>query len=304
MNNKKLSLFILSIALIVFPGNESTAQRKSRSDEFSEFNTIEANDCFNIILRSADEYAVDWTVSEDVSDYVEVYVVGKVLHLSFEKKSLPKEIKKKYKGKNAPKMVLDAIVYAPAISRIVLSDKATLKSEDEELHTEDFSISLSGASVLENIKVISKTVTLEQTKASKAEMDIISESLVATTSNSSSLKLNFDSGTLTLTSNGSSKIFAKGSSTATATNSKNSSSITLSGETDNIDIQSIGTSKQDISGFAARKVYTKLSGLSEVIVNPSDILSVDLKGAKLYFMNDPVIEIVKVENGTLKHYEK
>lgn len=304
MFNKYLTKITLCVVLTVISAIAASAQTISKSEAFSEFNSIEANESFSIVLKDSAEYIVDWKVNKDLADFVEVFVAGKVLHLSYNRKALPKELKKQYRGKEAPAQVFDVIVYAPKVSKIALSDKVTMKYSGKGISNDEFTLNLTGSSRLDNFNLASKKVNINLSKSSSASLVLKSDDIIASTSNSSALTMEFDAQTITFTSNGSSKIDAKGAANGLSSNSQTTSSINLKGRAERLDVQSTGFSKQDLSELEAKKVYTHINGSSDVIVNPIEVLSVEIKGAKLRFMNDPIIEIVSINNGSLLHYEK
>lgn len=304
MNFKYLNAVILIIALASFSNTVSFGQTVSKSEEFTEFHTIEANESFNLLYKEGPDYLVSWKVDKALSDYVEIYVSKKVLNINFNKKALTKEIKQAYKGKNAPKPVFDVVIQAPSLDRISLTDKVVFKAGGQTLSSQDFSLSLSGEAKVENLKISANTVNIEVAKSSNASLKIQADDITATASNSSELDLSYKTGTLTLTGNGSSKINCEGSASGASVNTQGSASVTLSGSADRLDVQSNAFSKQNLSGFSAKKAYTKAFGSSDVIVNASEVLSVEIKGAKMQFLNDPLIEIVSINNGSLLRYSK
>ena len=304
MKNKYYALVISTIILAMVSSSGLFGQTVSKSEDFTEFHTIEANESFNIVFKERPDYLVTWKTDKALSDYVEIYVAKKVLHINFNKKALSKELKKTYRGNNAPKPVFDVVIEAPTISRISLSDKVVLKTEGNTLSAEDFSLVLSGNARVENFKLSAKTVDLELSKNAEASLKIQADDIKVNASNSAILNLSHKTGALTLTGSGSSKINSEGSASGASVNSQGMASVSLSGSGERIDIQSSGFSKQNLSEFSVKKAYTNLSGSSEVIVNPSEVLSVEIKGAKLFFLNDPFIEIVGIDNGSLLHYSK
>lgn len=304
MKNKYFALVILTITLIMVSGLSLFGQTVSKSEDFTEFHTIEANEAFNIVFKEGPDYFVTWKTDKALADYVEIYVAKKVLNINFNKKALPQEFKKAYRGKNAPKPVFDVVVQAPSVSRISLTDKVVFKTDGNALPAEDFTLAISGNAKVENLKLAARTVNLELSKNAEASVKIQADDIKATASNSSVLNLSHKTGALTLTGNGSSKINSEGEAAGASVNSQGTASVSLSGSGERIDIQSSGFSKQNLSEFSVKKAYTNLSGSSEVIVNPSEVLSVEIKGAKLFFLNDPFIEIVGITNGSLLHYSK
>ena len=304
MTNRYFKIFILTFSIVLLKDFAANSQTITKSEEFSKFNSIKANESFNILLRDSTDYVVKWTVNKNLSDYVEVYVTGKVLHIEYNKKALSKELKNQYKGKYAPKQTFDITIYAPTVSEISLTDKVIMRYYGKGIATENFILNLTGNSRLDFINVISESANINLSKGSSATLKLKSEDIVASTSNSSSLIMDQIADKMTVTSNGSSRIEADGTMEEVNTNSQGSSNIVLKGNTKKIDIQSTGFSKQDLSELEAKKAHTHINGSSNVIVNASEVLSVEIRNAKLHFMNDSVIEVVSINNGTLLHYDK
>jgi len=98
------------IGMIAFAALALLAPQSLRAQSFSpkltdkqipvsEFNSLNVSDDFEVTLARG-AYGVRLTVDEELAPYVEVYVKAKTLYLSYDEKSVPKELRKLYKGRN------------------------------------------------------------------------------------------------------------------------------------------------------------------------------------------------------------
>lgn len=296
MNYRTLSAVICGMALASFALTAS-AQDAPKSESFFSFNSISAGDNFAITLKKAASVKAEWNVDKEVEQFVSVHSNGKTLSLEFDRKSLPKELKAKYKGNEEP--MFQVTIYAPEIKGITLAGHASLDAAGQEFTTDDFTLSMTENSTLCNLKVSATNATVDLAKNAKASLELSGETAKVTATNASVLNLTQKVANLNLTSNYSSKITADGESSLIVTNSNNSSLLTLSGKTENLNVNGQGSSRQECLELAARLGETHISGSCNVRLNVEAILKIEMKNARLYFTGEPSIEIVKVESGTI-----
>ena len=130
--NKMLVLAIASITLLLAaPAARAqyTSQLEEKTIPVGEFSGIEVAGDFEVTLSDGPCVA-KVTVDKMLSPYVQVYVRGKVLHITYDSKAVPKDVRQLYKGRNAPKPVFRASVSMPELSSLFLGGNAILNCGD------------------------------------------------------------------------------------------------------------------------------------------------------------------------------
>jgi len=126
-----------------------TAQLSEKEIPVTEFDSIHVSDDFEVTL-SRGAYGVRMTVDKELLPYVEVYVKAKTLYVSYDERSVPKELKKLYKGKNGLTPVFRIVAYTPEIKSVTLEDNATFIGI-EEFMSSQFELSATGKTQVRNL---------------------------------------------------------------------------------------------------------------------------------------------------------
>ena len=102
------------------------AQTESQHLEFEGFDAVVIEDEFDVTFRESRNYMVDYTVDAALENnrLVEIYARGNTLYISLNRKGMSSDLKKQYRGRNAGKAVLKAVIYAPSISSLTVRGKA------------------------------------------------------------------------------------------------------------------------------------------------------------------------------------
>jgi len=297
MNMKKLIMGTLVLAPLILFG-----QRRDIERDFSAFDVVIASGNFNVTMNHDESYGVKLTVDDALQDYVQCYVRGNTLYLALSEKSIPKEVRKLYRGKNAPDPVLNAIVYLPALSALTLSDEATFTALDP-IESDRFDVTLSGNAVARNLVVDAATVTIVCDKKSNLDLDVICDELDLKASGNAKVNLDFDTKKLIADNAGSASLILNGDADDVEIIAGNSSALTLGGAGFSLIVNGSGaSSKVDASKFHVLAASIVASGTS-VNVSADDELELDLsKGATVLYAGEPQVKIVRIENSSvLRH---
>jgi len=295
-----------------------SAQLSDKDIPVSEFNSLNVADDFEVtVTRGA--YGVRLTVDKDLSPYVEVYVKSKTLNLIFNEKSVPKELKKIYKGKNALKPIFRAVVYVPELQSVSLSDNATLTAL-EEFTASQFELNATGKSQVTSLSVSASSAKVNLKKNATAALILKTDRGVeAGVDNSANLKMSFTGKELALNAEGSSVVVVDGPCQSLNLFTSGSSQVTVSSETEKVNLTTEGSSKLVLSGKAremtvkgsrnstvdafnlpVETVDADLSNSSSVTVNVSKYVEVNLVGgSSLYYNGSPEFKIEKIVKSTL-----
>ena len=318
MNMLKLfSAAVLLTAFSFFAG----AQTRERVHEVSAFTSIDVRNAFEVTVAKG-AYGVKLTVDTVLSDYVNVYVKGSTLYLSYDEKAVPKEVKKMFRGRNAPKPVLRAVIYSPVLEGIYMEDEATLTGADT-FEGANFSMELAGKANVKSLSLHTSSAKILLKKNADAVVTIDSESEInATTENGSHLRLDSRSRDLNLNASGSSQINNSSDVvSAFMVNSDGTSQVSAGVNAAKVYVSSTGSSKVTVTGTAsglivkgARSCNIDAMGLpvadaeaelssGTFLVSPEHALTVDLTGgATVYYNGNPEIRVVRILKSTLAPY--
>ena len=298
-----------------------SAQLSDKEIPVSEFNSINVANDFEVTL-SRGAYGVRLTVDKELAPYVEVYVKAKTLYLSFNEKSVPKEVKKLYKGKGGLTPVFRVVAYSPEIRSITLSDNATFIGI-EEFTAPEFELNAAGKSQVKNLSVSTSSAKIALRKNAQAVVQLRTDRGVeASTENSSNLKLSFTGNELALNTDGSSVVVVDGPCQMVNVFSSGSSQVTLTSDTSKVDLTTEGSSKLVLSGKAdvmtvkgsrsssvdaysmpVRDLDVNLSGSSSVTSSVSALVNATLVGgSSLYYSGTPEFKLGKIVKSTLAPY--
>ena len=319
MNRIKLLAFSAALIIAV----TSSAQTKEITHDFSRFNSVAVSDDFQITLVRSNSYSATIYVDNPLSEYVETYVRGKVLHINFNEKAVPKETKKLYKGRSALTASFRATIYVPDLESIELTDGASLVSSDE-FDASRLSINLTDKASIKSLNVRCNSADINLKKNSNAILKIQADNKIsAATEGSSLLKVSGTAADFTADSAGSSTLTSEVMATATLTlSSAGSSNLKVTSDTDRAFIVASRSSKLFLTGSATSGTFkgsnvstidaksfqiveadVNLSGSSKANINATDILGVTLSdGAALYFVGTPQFRVTKIIRSTLAPY--
>ena len=298
-----------------------SAQLSDKEIPVSEFNALNVTDDFEVTLARG-AYGVRLTVDKELAPYVEVYVKAKTLYITYDEKSVPKEIKKIYKGKNGLTPVFRVVAYTPEIQSITLSDNAVFIGV-EEFTASQFELSATGKSQVKNLSVSAASAKIALKKGAVAVITAKTDRGVeVSTEGSSNLKLTSSGNEMIVNSEGSSVVVANGPSSSlnvfTAGSSQvsvttdtgdvsltmeGSSKVTLSGHAGNLSVKGSRSSSADAYSMPFKEVVADLSGSSNVTVTVSDKVDATLVGGSaLYYNGTPEFKIQKIVKSTLAPY--
>ena len=324
--NKLFIAAIASVALVLAASPAAKAQFTSQLEEktipVGDFSGIEVADDFEVTLTGGPCVA-KVTVDKMLSPYIQVYVRGKVLHIEYDSKAVPKDVRQLYKGRNAPKPVFRANVSLPELTFVSLGGNATLTCGDVIESKLSAEIEVQGKAQLKNLSIRANSVDVELAKNAQAALSIeaVNKAELKTEGNSN-LKATVNAHDIVCASKGSSEIAvtatgenatvsAEGSSkssvaftgTKAVVTMSGSASVNLSGKGDVLSIHGEKSSSLDAAAFDAKEADVNLNGSVKSNITVSDVLDATLTGGStLYYTGTPVFKIGKVMKSTLAPY--
>lgn len=281
----------------------AAAQTTTKSEDLVAFDSIEISNDFEVTFHQADFYRVDWTYDTILNDVVGVSVSGKTLHISLNKKGMSSELKKTYRGRNAPKPILKATVYAPSFSNLTLSENAVFNAADNRIETDVFQLSVTDKAQVSRLSVGADRAVITMDKDGKAALTLAAGQIDIRTARSSALDLKQTSGTLNISAANTSVVTVSGDTEAMATTTQNSSKVTVSGTASTLRHDGKGSSEVDVLNAPVQSAEVTMANSGKLYLSVSDTLRVDLKGgSSVYFSGEPQISVVNIVSSTLTRY--
>ena len=315
--SKLLCLAVLASAF-AFP---SRAQFVNHLEETTlpvgEFTMVSANGDFEVTL-SKGSYGVRLTTDKNLTPYVQVYVRSNTLYLTYDEKSVPKDIKKLYKGKNASQPVFRAVVSMPQLNGINLDDNVILSST-EAFYGSDVVITLTDKAQVRNLNVQGNSITVDMKKNTQAALTLTADKkMEVTTDDKAILKLAEKAREITLNAKGSSDNALSGEgeilnlnlSEKTTSNvnhrTKNavlnvggSSKLILNGSGEYLEVKGGKNAEVEAVAFPVKTMKAELDGGKVNVAVEKELNVTLLGGSSLFFTGSPTLIVNKIVKSTL-----
>ncbi len=320
--NKVLWLTVGIVCLFVLPAQaQVTAGQEEKSIPVGEFSSISVSDDFEVSLVKG-KHGVKITSEKELIPYIQVYVRSKSLFITYDEKSVPKDIRKLFRGRGSSDPVFRAVVSMPEIGGISLSNNATLSSI-EDFSGGTFDLNLADKAQVKTLTVRVNSANLNLKKNAQVSMNVeVANRLEINTEGNASIKLSGKAQEFSVNAAGSSELTVSAdckSSTITTSGSADMSlsqktekmvltvggfsKLNLSGEADSIQIRGERSASVDANAFSVKKAEANLSGSAKVNISISESLDATLVGgSSLYYTGTPSIRIGKVIKSTLAPY--
>ena len=315
--SKLLCLAVLASAF-AFP---SRAQFVNHLEETTlpvgEFTMVSANGDFEVTL-SKGSYGVRLTTDKNLTPYVQVYVRSNTLYLTYDEKSVPKDIKKLYKGKNASQPVFRAVVSMPQLNGIELDDNVILSSA-EAFYGSDIVISLTDKAQVRNLTVQGNSITVNMKKNAQAALTLTADKkMEVTTDDKAILKLAEKAREITLNAKGNSDNALSGEGEILNLNLSEKATGNVSHRTKNAVLNVGGSSKLILTGtgeylevkggknaeveavaFPVKTMKAELDGGKVNVAVEKEMNVTLLGGSSLFFTGSPTLIVNKIVKSTL-----
>ena len=315
--SKLLCLAVLASAF-AFP---SRAQFVNHLEETTlpvgEFTMVSANGDFEVTL-SKGSYGVRLTTDKNLTPYVQVYVRSNTLYLTYDEKSVPKDIKKLYKGKNASQPVFRAVVSMPQLNGINLDDNVILSSA-EAFYGSDVVITLTDKAQVRNLNVQGNSITVDMKKNTQAALTLTADKkMEVTTDDKAILKLAEKAREITLNAKGNSDNALSGEGEILNLNLSEKTTSNVSHRTKNAVLNVGGSSKLILNGsgeylevkggknaeveavaFPVKTMKAELDGGKVNVAVEKELNVTLLGGSSLFFTGSPTLIVNKIVKSTL-----
>ncbi len=318
MLQKLLCLLLGVLVGTALPAFAQATQLEEKTYPVSAFSSISVSNDFEVTLIKGN-YSAKITTDRELAPYIQVYVRSKTLYITYDEKSVPKDVKKQYKGRGAPKAVFRTVIYMPEVNGISLSDNVTLMSADE-FSASNFELTLADKSQVKNLSLRASSAAIYMKKNAQASMTMrVDNRLEINTENNANLRLTAtsvdlvlhsedasevaltgESRTATLGVSGSAKVMVTQKTDRAVLQGGGSAELTLTGSADTMLLNSEKNPKLDATNFSVRKLEANMNGKGECKISVSEQLSATLEnGSALYYNGSPQIQIGKIIKATL-----
>lgn len=290
---------IIALSIVTLGASaQGSSQLQEKTYPVGEFRTLNVSGDFEVTLSRGD-YSAKVTVDKILADYVEVYVRTGVLHISYNEKEVPKDIKKDLKGKKAADLVFRAVVYAPQLEGIELEDNVVLTGVND-FSARDFSLKLEDKAQVKNLSVTASSALVTLNDKSQATLLLnVTNDMELDVDGSSVLRANVDSRKLTVKAGGSAKATVDATVQTLALDAGGRSELNFSGKADSLTAKGDRNMKVDARALPVPQVEARMTG-GELSVKVDKTLDVDLSGgAELYYDGAPEMKIRRILKSTL-----
>ena len=315
--SKLLCLAVLASAF-AFPSRAQFVNHLEESTlPVGEFTMVSASGDFEVTL-SKGSYGVRLTTDKNLTPYVQVYVRSNTLYLTYDEKSVPKDIKKLYKGKNASQPVFRAVVSMPQLNGIELDDNVILSSA-EAFYGSDIVISLTDKAQVRNLTVQGNSITVNMKKNAQAALTLTADKkMEVTTDDKAILKLAEKAREITLNAKGSSDNALSGEGEILNLNLSEKTTSNVSHRTKNAVLNVGGSSKLVLTGtgeylevkggknaeveavaFPVKTMKAELDGGKVNVAVEKELNVTLLGGSLLFFTGSPTLIVNKIVKSTL-----
>ena len=314
-----ITLSICAVAQELYP----TQPQGIKDCETGDFTALSATGNFEITLEEG-PCAVRLQADDALLPYIVVSVKDSVLFIEYDEKAVPKEVKKIYRGRNAPIPFMKASVSSPFLNGITASQNAVI-SGNGTLVADSIEITLTDKARVKDLKVEANYALLRLNKNCQATMNVDSASQLELSLDGSSLLklqyktrnllmyqvgnasciLNGDCSTATFSIGGSAQCRSAHKGNVMVLEAGGTADIKLTGEMGDLTLKADRMAKMDCLEMKTMRVKANLTGWTHAYVNAQEFLSVDLSGSSaLYYTGIPAIQVGKIVKSTFAPYEE
>jgi len=276
-------LFLLSITMLA--GLMLSAQVETKNFNVSGFTGIDAGGVFNIELTKSDRPSVVIETEAEIMRHIKVTVSRDILNLELDTDDLPRGLRR-----DMPKVLVKIGMSELKYLDLSGASKLTCLSS---FSTDNFRADMSGASKVVDLKIDSRTFSLDVSGAANMSISgTVSGMAKYDLSGAANLDIKQDAGDLSMEGSGASKIkYNGGVNNRVNISFSGASSITMSGKGANrMDVDFSGASKLNALDFPVKDMKIELTGVSKADVNVSNTLNTDISNmSKLNYKGDPKV---------------
>ena len=260
---------------------------------------VSANGDFEVTL-SKGSYGVRLTTDKNLTPYVQVYVRSNTLYLTYDEKSVPKDIKKLYKGKNASQPVFRAVVSMPQLNGIELDDNVILSSA-EAFYGSDIVISLTDKAQAQAALTLTADKKIEATTDDKAILKLAEKAreITLNAKGSSDNALSGEGEILNLNLSEKTTSNVNQRTKNAVLNVGGSSKLILNGAGEYLEVKGGKNAEVEAVAFPVKTMKAELDGGKVNVAVEKELNMTLLGGSSLFFTGSPTLIVNKIVKSTL-----
>ncbi len=296
----------------------ASAEVLERVQDYASLNAVNIMyGSFDVSFVKAEKYSIRIVTDAVLADYVTSTLREGTVYISYDSKSLPKEVKKLYKGRGL-NPVMNITIYGPQLQELSLGDKCRFSSE-EMIQTDRFNLTLADNASVGILKMRAENVGVVLKKKSSATLTLdVPGSLTISTEGSADARINGTFGAVTSATAGSSTVVIDGSVDDLELRSEGSSQVTVGSRIKSANVEMANSSKVVLTGTATELVINGKNNAATDIRNlaidevtltlnsatvhtgAKKTLNLELTGgASVFYDGEPRFNIVKIVKSTL-----
>jgi hypothetical protein len=295
---KKLILAVMTALL--FGASAFAQPLLVQEKNYEKFDKISVEDNFVLRFIKAGTYAVTLKTDERIAAHVQAYVKNSTLYLVLDEKGFSSDLKKELRKKGAAAPVLEADIYMPSVSAVVLKGKSVLASCDR-FETETFTMTVTDNALVSYVDIACSTGEINVSKnAQVTGTAAVTSKMYLNISNSAQASFTQNGGNAFVSQSNSAYIDYKANLNMIEIEATGGSESHISGTSSHLKVTGAGLSRVDAELLESKDGDVFLNGSTKCHVNVTDHLKVNLTGGSmLTFKRNPSFEIDRIVNSTL-----
>lgn len=295
---KRFLLTVLAAACLSAASLYAQEKSVTRTLDAVDFNAIDISSSFKVEIVESSEQSVVLTYSEELEPYVVAKVVNGKLQLYLDTKNMTKKTWLGIKNKMGANM-LEARITTDRMESLEVSGAAEV-SVDGKFNEGHFELDLSGASKVEGLEVTGNSLDLEVSGVAKLIMPYahFNESNLDA-SGAASVALDGDLGDVDADFSGTSNVTMTGNYSVFDVDLSGAASLTVSGKANSLNVDASGAGNLKAQELVAAEVSVSGSGATNIVVRPTEKISIDISGAcRLRYAKGADTDVISVSRGS------
>lgn len=296
------ALALLCTTVFAQKAGDAPVQISQNKAHYTSFMGVSIAKNFDASIVSGDSYTSVIEADSRIADFCRAYVMGSILYVDIDDKTLPADAKKILNKKGAQAPVLKVLITIPAgadFQQINVDGNASLACSAAFSSAAKLNVVAAGNAVISSMKatVSDLSVTASKKASVTAEMDC--NNLKVVTSNNAQVTLKGKATAVAANTDDASQLSLEAVSNTLTLNHGGFTKSVISGTAEKMDLIARINAKVDASKATVKKVWADLNH-AEATVNATQNIKMTLQsGAKLSYSGHPVIEIDKIQSSTV-----
>lgn len=297
-------ILLAAIALAVSSVALTAKDVVSRKLDAVDFSGIDAASNFRVEIVKSSEQSVELRYSEELEPYVVAQVRNGKLELYLDTKKMGGKTWFRYMGKgvnseSSGSYLLEARISTDRLESIEASGAAYVSVEGR-FKTDYFNLDISGSSKVDGLEISGRKLDMEVSGASKLRMPFANfdESDIEA-SGAASVAVDGNLGKVDADFSGAANVAMSGNYSSFSTELSGAANLTVSGKSDSLSVDASGAGSFKGQELYSGSVFVSGSGASNIVVHPTEKISVDISGAcSLRYAKGADMSVISISRGS------